>query len=710
MPVSSSSPARIRFGSLELDLTSGELHNNGRIFPLPRKSFEILRVLAEHPGEVVTRDELRNKLWSTNTFVEFDDGLNHAVQKLRQVLGDSVEHPQFIETLPRYGYRFIGFISPNGDGSRAPGKQACDAPTQNIWKRWVIGFVAVAALMGGILWLKSPLPAPRVVSYKQLTRDGREKNRPCYHSYSRLVTDGARVYFSEEHSRLMQVSVSGGDAASIPTPIDCFSILAISPDKTELIGTSTFLRDEPLWLLSMVNGQARRVGDLSGHKAAWSPDGQSIVYATGPTHDQAVNEVWVAKKDGSGSHRLARIERGVISSLMWSPDGKVIRMDDWDEDSVHVWEMSSDGSNMHRLAITPKGNRQTPYGSWTPDQKYFIFAADSDSGAKAIWALRERQGFFQRSSAKPVQLTSGATDFLQAAPSPDAKQIFVIGSIQRGELLRYDLPLKRLEPYLSGISAEHLDFSRDGKWMTYITFPEAILWRSRVDGSERMQLTTLPLRAFLPRWSPDGMQIAFAGKLPGEYLKIYIVSAGGGQPRMVAQADEHWTDPAWAANGHTLIFGPSFFSPHPRLYSLDLTTNHVSIIPGSDGMYGPLVSPDGRFIVAGEAPGNRKLFVFDRQNQKWSDVVELRQPGPLPLRWSDDNRYLFFSLISDHSHAPLYRLRIADRRLEELAVVDVPQGMAGAFGPRMCLTPDGSPVVLRDASIQEIYALDVDLP
>ncbi|MBZ5685672.1 MAG: winged helix-turn-helix domain-containing protein [Acidobacteriia bacterium] len=110
MPVTAPSPAQVCFGRFELDLTSGELHTDGRKIPLPPKSFEILRALAEHPGEVVTRDELRSKVWSTNTYVEFDDGLNHAVQKLRQVLGDSAEHPQFIETLPRHGYRLIALV------------------------------------------------------------------------------------------------------------------------------------------------------------------------------------------------------------------------------------------------------------------------------------------------------------------------------------------------------------------------------------------------------------------------------------------------------------------------------------------------------------------------------------------------------------------------------------------------------------------------
>jgi len=97
----------MRFGGFELESTSGELYRDGRKVGLPPKAFEVLRALAEHPGEVVTRAELRARLWPDNTFVEFDDSLNHAVKKLRQALGDSAEDPEFIETLPRYGYRLI---------------------------------------------------------------------------------------------------------------------------------------------------------------------------------------------------------------------------------------------------------------------------------------------------------------------------------------------------------------------------------------------------------------------------------------------------------------------------------------------------------------------------------------------------------------------------------------------------------------------------
>jgi eukaryotic-like serine/threonine-protein kinase len=120
MPVSIPSPLRFRFCQFEIDLTSGRLYQNGHRVPLPPKSFELLRALVERPGEIVTREELRAKLWAADTFVEFDDSLNHAVQKLRQALGDSAEQPQFIETLPRYGYRFIGPVESGPSESLLP--------------------------------------------------------------------------------------------------------------------------------------------------------------------------------------------------------------------------------------------------------------------------------------------------------------------------------------------------------------------------------------------------------------------------------------------------------------------------------------------------------------------------------------------------------------------------------------------------------------
>jgi len=293
-------------------------------------------------------------------------------------------------------------------------------------------------------------------------------------------------------------------------------------------------------------------------------------------------------------------------------------------------------------------------------------------------------------------------------PSPDGKQVFAIGGQFRGELARYDLKSGQFGPFLSGISAEQLDFSKDGNWVAYVTFPDGILWRSRVDGSERMQLTSSPLRVEVPRWSPDGTRIAFAGYPPEGPWKIYLVSADGGKPEVVSESQNDELDPTWSPDGNTLIFGGHMFSAETRISSLDLRTRRVSTIPGSQGLFSPRISPDGRFIVAMDAPATLKLFLFDQQTQKWSELLNRNKPTAGWHQWSNDSKSVYVWDLENE--AALSRVRIGDRKIQRVVEFAVPKGLTGAAGGWMGVAADGSPLLLRDLSIQEIYALDVDWP
>jgi Tol biopolymer transport system component len=129
-------------------------------------------------------------------------------------------------------------------------------------------------------------------------------------------------------------------------------------------------------------------------------------------------------------------------------------------------------------------------------------------------------------------------------PSTDGKKIFVVAAAHaRGELVRYDSASHQFTPYLSGISAMGVNFSRDGKWVTYVAYPEGMLWRRKVDGSERLQLTSPPLYAIQPRWSPDGTHIAFKGQQPGRLFSVYVVPTDGGNPEQPIPGDNRGSDP-----------------------------------------------------------------------------------------------------------------------------------------------------------------------
>jgi Tol biopolymer transport system component/DNA-binding winged helix-turn-helix (wHTH) protein len=698
-------PTVISFGPFEADLQTRELRKQGVRLRLPGQSFQILKMLLEHPGGLVTREELQQALWPSETFVDFEHGVNTAVNKLREALGDDADNPRYIETLPRRGYRFIGHIV---CAKQDTGENPADHPETRVSHRilWKVCVAAtgLAAATGALAFsLRSTVPPPKVVHYKKLTNDGLVKETSCKGRFD-LVTDGSRVYFPEYKFALLQVSVTGGEAVNIPTPFECLDVLDISPDRTKLLlfhwGQGMDL-EQPLWLLSVPSGAPRRLGTLLGHAGTWSPDGQSIAYANG-------QDLYIAKSDGSASRKLIGLDHATAVHIRWSPDGKALRFTlESATYTYSLWEVAADGSNLHPLL--PGWSEASEFrGNWTPDGKYFLFSAHRQ-GNTGIWAIREKQNVFHKTNRQPVLLTPGPMHFWFPIPSIDGKWIFSYGGQDRGELTRYDLKSRQLMPYLSGISAEGLDFSKDGLWVTYVTVPEGTLWRSKLDGSQRMQLTFAPLYAGLPHWSPDGKRIAFAGTVSNQNWKIYTVPFDGGSPEPLTENERTEVDPTWSPDGNSVVFGENFVSDRrTHIYAVDLRTRRTSELPGSNGLFSPRWSPDGRFIAALSVEGDL-MMLFDVKAQAWTKLSNVPVNGYHV--WSRDSKYVYVIDTSRNIEVVPYRIRIADHKLERVANFAVPKAlMAGLFGLWAGLTPDDSPLFLQDISSEEIYALEVDLP
>ncbi|HSC56516.1 MAG TPA: hypothetical protein VLC51_04905, partial [Nitrospira sp.] len=192
-------------------------------------------------------------------------------------------------------------------------------------------------------------------------------------------------------------------------------------------------------------------------------------------------------------------------------------------------------------------------GSWTPDGKYYVFISVADGTRSLnIFAVPDSAGLFRRSSRKPVQLTFGPLAYWGTVS--DRKHLLVGGFDNRGELERYDMAAKQLVPYLGGISATQVAFSKDEKWIAYISLVDNSLWVSRIDGTAKLQLTYPPNQAALPRWSPDGSKVSFMSAQPGKPWKIFVISGQGGTPEELLPQDTSESDPGWSPDGHRLVF------------------------------------------------------------------------------------------------------------------------------------------------------------
>ena len=170
--------------------------------------------------------------------------------------------------------------------------------------------------------------------------------------------------------------------------------------------------------------------------------------------------------------------------------------------------------------------------------------------------IREKNGFLRRRNPEPTQLTTGPSISSARCRAATARGSLRFKEAPLGQLVRYDAKSQQFVPYFSGISAIQLAFSKDGQWVAYTSYPELALWRSKVDGTERLQLSPSSMfNAVHPQWSPDGKQIAFAARMPGKHLHIYIVSADGGALEEVSHGESDECFPAWSRDGDSLFFG-----------------------------------------------------------------------------------------------------------------------------------------------------------
>lgn len=708
--------SRYHFGEFELSPAEHSLKRGGKTIDLAPKEFKALLLLAEQGGTVVEKDTFLKEVWD-DAFVG-DGSLTRTISVLRKHIG-----PDAIETVPRLGYRFALPVTKTEPANHppsaaSPALQGSYQPQKVSYlpgkRTMVLAGAAITALSLAILitWWRSPPPLPYVDEVIQLTSDGQNKQGD-------VVTDGSRIYFNEgeqNNVKIAQVSVNGGSTSLIDTRLVNPQISAMAPDNSSLLVLSGIPTEQgaPLWSVPLPVGEPRRLGDLTAFDAGYFPDGRILVSRDGG--------LYAADADGSQLH-LVLPAKDVYLSPTVSPDGSHVaftRPDgrhiaytrpNHDPRTLTLYFSAADGKD---LRAVPKSNDSLfeCCAAWTPNGKGLIFqVADQsarDKNSADLWFIPVKTRLFRR--PVPVRLTNGQLSYNPTnipAFSRDGSVIYAILATSRGELDRYDMKSKEFVPILSGISATDPTFSRDGQWVSYLSYPDDTLWRSRADGTDRRQLTNAPLVPGFPFISPDGKQVAFTAGEGGAHLgDIYVVGTDGSAPHRIVQG--HAAVASWSPDGNLLALTSwtgdgGQFNPFLQIY--DMRTGKRSTVPSSQGMYGPLWAGQDTLVAAVFNHSLNEFRTFNFKTRKWNDLFHLTGGSFVNWMTTLDAKYLYAT--TDAPDAPLLRIRLSDGHTETITSLKNFRRLVNAVTgfTQVNVAPDGSVVFTRDIGTEEVYAL-----
>jgi serine/threonine protein kinase/Tol biopolymer transport system component/DNA-binding winged helix-turn-helix (wHTH) protein len=565
-------------------------------------------------------------------------------------------------------------------------------------RRWprATGCMSIAVLAVSAFLFRPALPPPRITRIEQVTLGARIDPPP------KIVADGEHIYYTVRaggNSELMQTSLGGGDGQPMKVLGEGVGIRALdaSPRGSPLLLTG---KDNQLWTV-FPGASPTRLGNISAGDAALSSDGRRIAYI----HEQ--NSLWMTDLNGGNPRKLADLP-SPATWLAWSPNREVLRFTAGyvlDHRSTSIWEINSDGRNLHQLLAGWSQPATECCGSWTPDGRYFVFTS-SHGGAINLWALREHGSFWRRSPRGPFQLTSGPDYPFGGTPSRDGLHLFFYNGVRQEDLQALDIKTRQFSSFRLGGRSFDAAFSRDGRW---IAFVDHALFRSRPDTvTDRVQLAPQTLSPGFPRWSPDASWVAFQSVVPGRPVRIYIVSAQGGQPQELLTSPTDVRDADWSNDGTRLVVaravGPKDSDPN-ELLIVDFATRRTQKIPRSDNLVETRWSPDGRYISASDG-SQLKLWSFAAR--RWS-VIALGRAFGFGV-WSYDSRYLYFQDLQGTGQ-PLFRYDVERKRVETIEnFSEFLKSGVGRCQLAVDLAPDGSPVFFFIRSFYDLFAAEVEFP
>jgi Tol biopolymer transport system component/DNA-binding winged helix-turn-helix (wHTH) protein len=615
----------IRFGAFEVDLAAAELRKNGLKVKLQDHPFRALVLLLERSGEVVSREEFRERLWPADTFVEFDHALNTAINKIRAALEDSADHPRFIETLPRRGYRFVFPVAT--DSAAAVGLEGAGSmraevvpPSGLPRSRRAVWYAGAGAVL--VVLAAAAVYAPRFLRSLASERDAALRPVPLTslagdeHSPT-FSPDGSQFAFCWDKQQAgnydiyVQVIGTGEPLRITQDPADEITP-AWSPDGRQIAFIRVFPARQELLVIAPLGGVQRKIAefsDLDPWALAWWPDSKSLVIAERESPDQKLG-LYRLFLDSGTKQRLTSPPSAAEDDRFQavSPDGKTLAFTRGTTARNQLYLLSLEGGEPRQL--TSYGGTRMIFGvAWTADGSELVYSLVNESNVGSFWRMAV-------DGSEPRLLPNLSLGRACGRPSisrQGEKLAFETTPVLDSNVWIYDLPRsERTSPPRRLTDSTRIDatprISPDGTRIAFCSgrTGSGQIWVCNRDGSNLMQLTYMePGPAVTPHWSPDGRQIAFDVPREGSY-DIFVISADGGSPRPVTDYPGEDSRPSWSHDGKWIYFN----SDRGGMFQIwKAPATGGAAVPVTKGVgYQARESPDGRYLYFAKGPNTSGLW------------------------------------------------------------------------------------------------------
>lgn len=605
MASNSRKPRIVHFGDCVLDLDTAELRRNGTKSLLQSQPFQILTLLLENPGQLVTREELIQRLWPAGTFVDFDQSLNKAIARLRETLCDNAEQPAFIETLPRRGYRFIATVESNrrddGGIQSAAWEQVASSENSavalqpsiivrgehNKRARWIFGLTSLCVIAGAFTlwrwWTGSKVGAHHATTViKQLTANA--PGDPVGNvAFSR---DGRNLaYYNDLSGKIYVLEIDSGELRELTTP-EASTPWGWFPDESHLLVVQHEKRG--VWKMSVWGGTYQRIVDGEAYFPTLSPDGSYIAFFR-----KDFASIWLAASDGTGQHEALSLNseefEGFGGTLAWSPRSRLLLFTrlrpngDWTIESCDLQ------GGHHTTIVSDLRAGRSPILYWLPDGRIVYSVTDPYRHNFDMWTLKA-DPYTGKRLGEPAWLATGESDSPAQILADD-----------NGHRLIY--------------------LSSGGSTAIYL----ADLRTPKTPKAKRLTPDNWDNRP--TDWSRDSAAILYSS-LKNNKSTIYLQSLDDQTPKVLISGDETYEDASLTPDGHHLLFSAlDFANPSSRVMTVPIEGGPRStLLAGNlESRYSfscPRIQSES--CVLGEVQGKQLIFSFlDTVHGKGAEIKRL---------------------------------------------------------------------------------------